>query len=163
MQVKNSKGWGSISHFRINIDNTAPNAFEIEQLKNTDPTDPQPTFSFKTTDQSSGINKYRIKIDDQEFTDAPEKTTETGIFEIPKQKPGKHSLVIQAIDKAGNKTTAFQEFTITPINSPELINYPEQIQEGELVYLEGRTYPNSSVYISLAAQNENPETKTLLS
>lgn len=157
VQLKNKKGWGSISHFRINIDTNPPAPFKIVFLSGPESTNPKPVISFTTTDSLSGIQKYQAKIGDGDFFDIPDGAVSANSFALPLQLPGKHSLIIQAIDKAGNSTTAYGDFNILPIASPKITSYSDTIKDGDFQSVEGITSPNSSANIFIAKQGENPE------
>jgi len=77
-------------------DNSRPQSF----IPLADPegwtSDTQPAISFSTTDTLSGIDHYEIKIDDGSFF------TQISPYTLPPQDDGKHTMIIKAVDKAGN-------------------------------------------------------------
>jgi hypothetical protein len=56
-----------------------------------------PTLSFSTKDQPSGIRAYKVFIDGKVAT-----TTTATTYSLPPQSSGKHAVIIQAYDQAGN-------------------------------------------------------------
>lgn len=158
LQLKNSEGWGSISHFRINIDNESPKFQSkqfIEELKSYNP---KPNVNLSAYDNYSGVEKYAFKIDNGEYSNIePENIVENN-FSLPKQEPGKHIIFIKATDFAGNETIEYQEFEILGIDPPEVIAYSENIKSEENLFITGQTYPDSSVYISIEDKDGLKET-----
>lgn len=144
LQLRNENGWGSISHFRFQIDTAPPAPFSVSFVKNKESPDPRPLVKFESSDELSGISHYRMKIGDGDFF-----TVEAGAggknYQLPLQDPGKRTLVVQAVDKAGNQTTASEEFTILPLESPVLLEYPQELEEGEILIVKGKTIPGAMV------------------
>jgi len=122
-QFRNANGWGEISHFRFQIDTQPPEPFSIIVNEKTT-SNSQPSISFGTTDSLSGIDYYKIKIGESDsFSFPPGANMEAAVIEknsytLPPQDPGKHTIYVQAFDKAGNLTSASDEFTILPKKEP---------------------------------------------
>jgi uncharacterized membrane protein len=82
--------------------------------------DTQPVISFSTTDATSGINRYEIKIDTDPFT------TKSSPYSLPPQTDGVHNITIRAYDNASNFIDGYVEVYIdtnfpdsfTPIANP---------------------------------------------
>jgi hypothetical protein len=157
VQFRNKNGWGSISHFKVGIDATPPAPISIVFLSGRESSDPRPVISFTTYDSPSGIEKYQAKIGDGDFFDVPDSAVTANSFVLPRQLPGKHTLLIQAIDKADNKTTGYADFNILPIDSPKITSYSDSLQSGDFLSLEGTTYPDSSVYVFVAKNGQDAE------
>ena len=147
VQLKNKNGLGSISHFKINIDTTPPAPFKIAVQNGQESSDPSPIVSFVTADAVSGVEKYQAKIGDGDFFDISNSAVAVDAFMLPKQLPGKRTLLIQAIDRAGNKTVSYTEINILPIDPPKVNVYSDSLKSGDFLSLDGTTYPDSSVYV----------------
>jgi len=61
--------------------------------------------------------------------------------------------LVQAFDRAGNYTTATEEFIFKPIVAPTITKYPEELVEAEALKIEGKTYPEATVTIFLKLEN----------
>lgn len=125
VQFKNQYGWGKVAHFRFNIDTKPPEPFTITVYNCGEPSSPSPLLYFKTTDIPSGVDYYRIKIDEvQPASAAPEALLASqsikvlpaemvnDLFQLPPQAPGKHKVAVEAVDGAGNMVTASIEVAI---------------------------------------------------
>lgn len=149
-QFKNARGWGGISHFKFQIDTTAPEPFQITFLNGRDSDNPNPRISFKTTDALSGMDYYKVKVGDGDFVTVPANVAEAGPYTIPPQTPGKKTIIVQAYDRAGNYTTASDQITIESITPPTITDYPQEISESDNFYVKGRTaYANATVRVYL--------------
>jgi hypothetical protein len=148
VQFKNSYGWGAVAHFRFQIDTTAPVPLTISFPHGNETDNPQPVILFNTTDAVSGIDHYEIKIGDGNLLSyAPEALSNP--YAMPIQQPGAHTVVVRAIDKAGNSTLQSADFTIDTIQTPVITSYPKEIEEGDLLKIRGTTYPDATVTIFL--------------
>ena len=148
-QFKNKIGWGKISHFRFQIDTQPPKPFEIQIKEGEKTTNPQPTLSFETTDDTSGIDYYEIIIDNGNpiRTDKPE-------YKIAPQDLGKHTIIVKAVDKAGNKTLSMTELEILPIEAPTITDYPKELLPESTLSIKGTSLPEATVKIYIQKDNE---------
>jgi hypothetical protein len=65
---------------------------------------------------------------------------------------------VQAFDKAGNYTTASEEFVIKSIEPPVIGEYPKQIKSGEVLMVKGASrYANADIIVWLAKDKEEPK------
>lgn len=149
LKFKDKQGWGTIAHYRLQIDNTPPLPFDIE-IKKADGED-WPTLFFETKDELSGIVRYEILIGSLEQkayeVDPKEPTIVTSNLEV-----GQHTALIKAIDAAGNETYSEKKFYINPIDKPTITDYPSEITSSQKFYLSGQALPN--VEIKLFIQKE---------
>lgn len=160
LKFKNSSGWSLIGRFKVQIDIAPPKPFivVIEEGKETD--NPQPTLVFGTMDETSGIDHYQIRIDGKEplivgINEAP--------FKLPVQAPGKHAIVVEALDKAGNNIAAVTEVNILAIESPKITEYPKRLSVEENLVIKGTALPKSTVRIYIQKEGIAPivgETQT---
>ncbi|MGB9637416.1 MAG: hypothetical protein ACPLY7_01320, partial [Microgenomates group bacterium] len=167
VQLKNDSGWGQITHFRFQIDTQPPEPFSIKFVEGKETTNPKPTVLFNTTDLLSGIDHYKMKIGEGDVFRISEEEAEEVIkgnpYTLPLQMPGKRSLLVQAFDKAGNYTTAIEDFVIKPIASPVITEYPKELTSGEILIIKGTSYPNASVTVWLQRENDAPKSQTIKS
>ncbi|MFH0712340.1 MAG: hypothetical protein V2A55_00555 [Candidatus Jorgensenbacteria bacterium] len=148
-QFKNKNGWGGIAHFRFQIDTQPPDPFSIEFVHGKEIIDPSPIINFNTTDALSGIRYYKIKIGSGDFFEVDPNLILSNPYSLPPQDPGKNTVVVQAYDKAGNTSTAAEEFEILALESPQITRYEKNIVEGDLLEIGGETYPDSDVDLFL--------------
>lgn len=151
-QLKNDKGWGAIAHYKIQIDTEKPISFDITEIKRADPTDPLVKFIFDAVDETSGIDHYEVKID----TDPVEnwQPQDSQIYETTVKKGGVHSILVRAVDKAGNFLVDVAEFNVKALDAPIITDYPREVVNNEMFTVVGTTkYPNSQANLFL--QNEN--------
>lgn len=161
-QFKDEKGWGAISHFRFRIDTVHPNPFSIKFISGTEIYNPQPQVLFNTADELSGINYYKIKIGDGDFFEQQSDIfAKDNPYVLPKQLPGKRTLIVQAFDVAGNSFSAVQEFEIKALDAPIITEYPKNLDLGENLIIKGKTYSNSQVRIWLQRGDESPKSETI--
>lgn len=163
-QFRNAQGWGAISHFGFQIDTQPPELFSIKFVDGKETDNPYPTILFDTIDLLSGIDYYRVKIGEGDFFFVTsEQTVKDNPYTLPLQGPGKHTIWIQALDKAGNPKTATEEFIINPIESPTFTEYPQELESGEILIAKGKTHPSSRVSVWLQEGKDEPKSQTVKS
>lgn len=145
VQLKNENGWGGVATFKAQIDTSAPTAFNILVKEGNETNNPQPTLNFKSTDSVSGIDYYEIKIDNSD----PLRTQQND-FQLPKQSPGKHTVIVKAVDKAGNSTVAVVDVKINTIESPKIEDYSKTIQTDSSFVIKGSSVLNSVVTLHVS-------------
>jgi len=158
VQLKNNKGWGEISHFRFQIDTQLPEPFEIKFIDGKETTNPRPTVIFDTTDSLSGIEYYKVKIGEGDFFAVAPEIVKSNPYTLPLQHPGKRTILVQAFDKAGNYTTAVEEFVILPIETPVITDYPQTLLPGAVLSIKGTAAPEVKVKVYI--QKDEKETRT---
>jgi hypothetical protein len=125
---------------------------------------PRPTITFETNDSLSGVDYYKIKIGDGDFVSKlSEEIAKSNPYTLPIQSPGKHTWVVQAVDKAGNATTAVEEFVITALEAPFIDDYPKELSSGAPLIIRGRTYPSANVILWLQLDSEEPKSQSVRS
>ena len=163
IQFRNSYGWGAISHFRVQIDTKPPEPFSIKIIDGKETENPRPTIVFNTVDTGSGIDYYKVKIGDGDFLDVPEEKVKSNPYTLHPQMPGKHTILVQAFDKAFNHTVAVEEFVVKAIEAPKITDYPQKLYSGEPLIIKGTTYPNAQVTIWLQREDDKSESQTVKS
>lgn len=144
VRLKNAKGWGATSHFKFQIDTTKPESFDIKQIDGK-LSSTKAKFTFTAKDISSGIDHYEIQIDDSAVETWKDSGNNT--YETPILNPGKHTLLVKAVDAAGNFLEKSTEFTIEGLEPPTITEYSKELQRGEVLVVKGQTYPNFDVLV----------------
>lgn len=156
VQLRNAQGWGSVSRFRFQIDTEKPNRFEITEVKREDLTNPHVQFVFDAEDDTSGIDHYEVRIDNQN----PEIWQDDGghIYETAAIEPGKHTLLAKAVDKAGNSLATFVDFFVEALEPPIITDYPKTLASGETLTIRGKTkYPDAWINVFLQHEKDEPK------
>ncbi|MFH1193346.1 MAG: hypothetical protein V1656_03490 [Candidatus Jorgensenbacteria bacterium] len=161
-QFKNSEGWGSISHFRFQIDTKPPERFSIRFVGDANISNPRPTVLFNTVDDLSGIDFYKVKTGDHDPFSVQGEEVAGNPYTLPPQEAGKHSILVQAFDRAGNYETAVADFTVLTIASPTFTEYPPAISEGNPFVVKGLTFPSGKVSVWLQREGDSPKRYTTL-
>ena len=148
VRVANNAGFGSVAHFRIGIDTKPPTNFTITPVVAADGVDhPYKQFSFEATDELSGIASYIVSLDGvqlgQWFDDG------THIYTTPHVAPGTHTLIVKAVDGAGNMLASSIDFTSTALEKPTIDAYSKQLRKGDFMIVSGHAYPNATVKLSI--------------
>lgn len=151
IRLRNSNGWGKITHFRVQKDTASPAPFTVDFSTTSNTTSVGPSANFSAIDALSGLDYYKIQIDNAEPVQAV-----AGPYDLSKQIPGEHHIVVQAVDKAGNIQTAPGDFTVKQIAPPEFTEYKEFLRSREIMVIKGRTYPNLQVTLHMAKDGEEP-------
>lgn len=136
--------WSSTTHFRLQVDSTPPEPFtpEADPKENGDK---RPIIAFNTTDKTSGIDHYELKLDNgkYEVVNYP--------YQIPKITSGKHTVFVKAVDKAGNSRESSVDFTTKNI-APPIITSPSDgsiIPYGSTLIIKGKSIANYTIKLYL--------------
>ena len=110
IRFEDKNGLGDTTHFRFQIDTVPPLSFEIK-FPNNSADGSGTAVSFNTSDPTSGIGGYGVKIDDAKTINVePEVNTDPLV--LPSQRSGTHAINITAYDLAGNSISAVGSFTV---------------------------------------------------
>ena len=159
VRLKNKFGWGDVAHFRFQIDTEKPYDFDLQEIARRDLTEPKVKFSLKAKDKTSGLDHYQILIDGQEIEDW--RDDGSGIYQTPILSPGKHILIVRAVDKAGNALVNSAEFKIKALKAPIITFYPKKLISGQTLTVKGTTYAKAQVIIWLQRSQEEPKSHRL--
>ncbi len=159
LRLRNSIGWGAVSHYRFQIDTQNPESFTIKEVTPRDKTEPA-SFIFEAVDATSGIDYYEIQVDGGPV----EKWQDDGshIYRPATVSGGKHSLIAKAVDRAGNSTTAWIDFETKAIEPPVFTDYPSELTSKEILVVTGDTYPGMTVVVFVQSEKGEPEQSTVL-
>ncbi len=157
----NKYGGGPTLHLPLFIDLHEPDNFSIDfvdaeaQARGLFSTsNPKPRISFFTEDQLSGLDRYEIKIDNDNWKTA--QIERNGVFILPKLELEKrHDVIVRALDLAGNSVDAATVIIVEPIISPSITYYLRNIDSssGALI-IEGKSAPQAK--IELVLEKDHP-------
>ncbi len=147
VQFKNASGWGVITRYKFQIDSQAP-----ESLKATFPdgnvtTNQTPAVLILAEDVLSGLRLITMSIDSGQLAEF--KVDPSNLYRLPKQNSGNHTVVINAVDNAGNISTVSLDYTIQTINPPVITEYSKKVDFDNKFKVVGATYPQSTVEVTL--------------
>jgi hypothetical protein len=143
---------------KIAADTEKPSYFDVLEVPRTDPTEPRATFMFNASDDI-GIDHYEIAIDGGE--EIVWKDIDTPRYTAPPYGPGKHTIVVKAVDKAGNARSATADFVIKGLKTPVFTEYPQHLQTEEVLSVNGTTYANGDVRIWFRNRKDEPMSHTV--
>lgn len=146
VRFRNNVGWGSTNHYKISIDTFPPSPFEVRIIEGQVTDVPTPTLEFGTSDQPSGLEYYTISVDGGEKV-----KTDKGVFSLPSQIPGKHKILVEAHDFAGNITESkILDLEILPIASPSVNITSKETYIGEgVLQFSGSSLPGTKIALTL--------------
>ena len=147
LQVRTAAGWSPVSRYRVNIDTTPPKPFSVTFPHGNTGWEPQPVVFFNTTDNESGISHYDIKVGSEAKPIKTAPVAESNPYVLPPQVPGTYTLLVTAVDNAGNVRNGSAGFTIEAIDAPTITYYSETMEEGDILKIRGTTYLNSDVTV----------------
>ena len=124
LQVRTATGWSAVSRYRVNIDTTPPKPFSVTFPHGSKGFEPQPVVFFNTTDAESGMSHYEIKIGTDDKPTRSALQASSNPYVLPSRVPGTYTLLVTAIDNAGNTRNSSAEFTIEGIDAPVITYYP---------------------------------------
>lgn len=162
-RFRNNIGWGPTAHFRLAIDTQPPLPFEIVVLEGETTDNPAPVIQFRSSDALSGLKEYEITIDGQEAIQFPVAEF-MGNFTLPLQTPGAHTIVVRAIDEAGNSVEDSVAIEIIPIPSPTITFVTEKLfsEEEQGLNVKGIALPNINVLLKVEQVLEQEKDKIIL-
>lgn len=119
IRLRNSVGWGAITHFGFNIDTEAPTAIEA-YFTDTDQSNTRPTIKLSAIDTMSGVDYYEIYANN---TTSTWRDDGTGQYQLDTLPAGSHKINITAYDKAGNSvSTELFRNVILPPEAPKVVS-----------------------------------------
>ena len=148
LQFKNEDGWGKVAHYRLAVDTLKPSNFNISLLENADLSNPVQKLKLDITDEGSGVNRYKVRVDNAEAYDFEDEEG-TGVIELSSLSPEYHSIIIEAFDRAGNSIISTFSFTISSFDRPIFTEYPNEINEEVIPVIRGLTRPKATVEITM--------------
>ena len=157
IKFRNQQGWGNITHRQVLIDTKPPEPFEIKVDQGGDPTNPTPFLYFNTKDALSGIEYYEVKVGDKEPMPVTLGYLKSNPYKTSPLEPGEHSILVKAVDKAGNSTIASTELVIQALEVPLITDFPKTIRPGEILAIKGTSkYPEATVSVFVKKEGQEP-------
>ncbi len=155
VQFKNADGWGKVSHYRLAVDSEKPTEIVIAPAEGTDTNNPEQQLKVDVKDSASEVLRFKVQVDNGEpFDFIKEKASSTiGLTDLT---PGYHTVIIEAIDEAGNSIIGNYSFNIESFEKPLFTEIPTEISEQVIPVIKGQTRANSTVEIILTKIGSEP-------
>lgn len=147
VQFKNGSGWGAVTRYKFNVDTEPPESLKASFPDGSVTTNQSPAILVQAEDKLSGIAKVTFSIDKGEAIEVP--ADPSGLYHLSKQKSGNHTVVVSAIDGAGNASTVSLDYTIQTINPPVITEYTRKVDFDTRFKIVGATYPKAKVEVML--------------
>jgi len=161
IKYQNKFGWGQVSHKKILVDSTPPEAFKLAIDNGGDSTDPSPKLRFKTNDVSSGVDYFNIIVNG-ETTKVGVNEVSAGYYQGSPMAPGEYEAVVVAFDKANNSASSSAKFTIDPLKAPIITSIPKTMNEKDELVIQGTSfYPGVSVKVYIGQDKKDPLVETV--
>jgi hypothetical protein len=161
VQFKNGSSWGKVSHYKFQVDTAGPETLKASFPDGIITSNPTPTLLVQAEDTLSGISGFSISVDKQDAVLYP--LDPSNLYKIPKAAPGKHTVTINALDKAGNTSSVSIDYTIQNISPPVITEYTKKVDFDNPLKVSGTTYPLTVVEVSLTDEDGKVETTTTTS
>lgn len=153
LRLRNAHGWGATTHFPFQIDTEAPESFTIQLLDGEETDQSRPRIAVHVRDRTSGIDHLMIAVGSAVAVRVdPENASVRIPYVLDPQSPGRHTVTVRAVDRAGNVTTASEEFSVILLAPPQVIEYPRESFAGEVFVIRGRSVPDARVLVTLTTE-----------
>lgn len=136
--------WGGTTHFAVNVDMTPPAEFSVNIRPSAKTTNPQPVIEFFTTDISSGVSHYELRLVPM-FTQWEVRAAEEILFiEVtspyvpPELALGNYDVLIRSYDIAGN----YREL----VKKLEIVNPLFRVEDTGIVIGSAQRIPWAAVF-----------------
>jgi hypothetical protein len=147
VQFKNGDTWGPVAHYKFQIDSEAPEALSASFPDGVVTTNITPALLIQAKDKLSGIDYLTMSIDGGEAVKY--QIDPSNLYHLPKQVSGKHTVLVGAVDLAGNSSTVSLDYTIQAIALPIITEYTKKVDFQNQFKIAGTTYPQGIVEVSL--------------
>ncbi|HEX7260166.1 MAG TPA: hypothetical protein VF272_04525 [Candidatus Saccharimonadia bacterium] len=142
--LKGSNTSGSATvHFAIRIDSKPPGNFAVIPDNGGNSSNPTPKMNFNSVDATSGVERYTASIDG-----GPAFPMASGDA-VPRQKPGEHTIVVTAHDRAGNTTEASLSFKVEGITPPTIVSGPTSLVIQKPMKFIGQSSATDTIFVYL--------------
>jgi hypothetical protein len=152
-QFKNASGWGAIAKYKFQIDTEAPSSLKASFPDSNVTTNQTPSVLVLAEDALSGIGKITMSVDSGQPIEFP--VDPSNLYRLPKQTAGNHTVVVSAVDNAGNASTVSLDYTIQTITPPVITEYTKKVDFDNKFKILGATYPQSTVQVTLTDADGN--------
>jgi hypothetical protein len=147
VQFKNGSGWGSITRYKFQIDTQAPESLKASFPDGIVTTNQTPAILVQAEDTLSGLSKVTLSIDNGQPIEFP--IDPSNLYHLPKQNSGNHTVIVNAVDNAGNISTVSLDYTIQTISPPIITEYTKKVDFDTKFKVVGATYPKSIIEVIL--------------
>lgn len=161
VQARTAAGWGTVAHYPFKIDTDSPEKLKVIFTEGTITTNPTPAVLITAEDTLSGVDTFTVAVDGAAEVSYP--VNSSNLYYLPKQSSGKHTAVITAYDKAGNKDSVSVEYTIQVIAVPVITDYSKRVELNEPLSVSGLTYPQTKVEVVLVNTDGKKYTQEITS
>jgi hypothetical protein len=151
VQFRTKSGWGSVATYKFQIDSEAPESLKASFPDGSVTTNLTPSLLIQAEDGKSGISTITISIDNGQPTEYPIDTS--NLYRLPKQAPGNHTVIVNAVDAAGNSSSVSIDYTVQAISPPVITEYTRKVEFDNTFKIVGATYPQSTVEVVLTDKN----------
>lgn len=158
VQFRSGGAWGTVSSYKFQVDSDAPESIKASFPDGTVTSNPTPAILVIAQDSLSGIDRITMSIDGSDpisYVVDP-----SNLYRLPKQLSGKHTVVVSALDKAGNTSSITLDYTIQAITIPVITEYTKNVELGGTLRIIGTTYPETIVEITLTDKDGKSEIET---
>lgn len=161
VQFKDGNGWGRITSYKFQIDTKAPESLRVTFPDGPITVNPRPSISVEANDILSGIGHVLAVVDSQATTTYD--VIENNLYQLPEASPGKHTVIVYAVDRAGNTSSVSLDYTVVEITPPTITEYAKKAEVGDVLKIVGVTYPSSVVEVAYVNQDGVMRTETTTS
>lgn len=149
IQFQNADGWGRVTHYRLAVDSEKPTSVTVSLPHEADLTNPIQRLRIEVDETTSPITRYLVRIDDGDVVTVEADKLESGLLVLPALTPGYHSVIIEAVDSAGNGQIGTFSFTLDAFSAPALTDFPFELNAGVIPVYRGTTRPHAKVTVTL--------------
>jgi len=132
----------------------------VKEIKREDLTEPRVQFNIQAFDGYNFISKFEIRIDANE----PIIWQDDGshIYRTEPLEPAQHILLVKALSNKTESLVNSVEFTIQPLETPKIIDYPSKLYPNSHLILKGLAQDGSRVIVYLQRPNEPAKSQEVL-
>ncbi len=111
---------------------------------------PNPTLSFRASDALSGVKEYQIRANSDPAIVIPAKDF-SGTYQLHLATPGKHNIIIKAVDLAGNSIENNIGHETIPLTAPTFTFVTEKLYSDEPkgLTVKGTALPSTEILFTL--------------
>ncbi len=150
LRFKNSIGKGPAAHYKVQVDNTAPE-LEVPIVREEDGRN---ILLISAADPMSGISYYDVQIDSQQMIRITPDDLVEGEYLLNPQTKGMHMITVYAADKAGNISEEKISFDSPGITPPQISASDKRLELGNDISVHGTSqYPNTTIRVTFAFEN----------
>ncbi len=153
VQFKTKSGLGKIANYKFQVDTIPPQKLEANLPDGVLTYNPTPEVAVSAIDDLSGLDYITMSVDSKE--PVVYSINSSGLYTLPEQSSGKHTVLITVYDRAGNKNEVSVDYAVQVIDPPMITSYNKRIELGSPLSVGGNTYPNREVEVTLTDKDDN--------